>query len=90
MRELFLLTAKPFLYVFNCDADELADEDLIARMRALVAPAEAIFLDAKIESELTEMEPEEAHEFLADMGVRIRPRRPGPGRVRHPRACRPT
>ncbi len=69
MRDLFLLTAKPFLYVFNCDADELADAELITRMRALVAPAEAIFLDAKIESELTEMSPEEAHEFLADMGL---------------------
>ena len=69
LRDLFLLTAKPFLYVFNCDADELADAELITRMRALVAPAEAIFLDAKIESELTEMSPEEAHEFLADMGL---------------------
>ncbi len=69
LRDLFLLTAKPFLYVFNCDADELGDAPLIARMRALVAPAEAIFLDAKIESELTEMTPEEAHEFLADMGL---------------------
>ncbi|MDN5761360.1 MAG: redox-regulated ATPase YchF [Microlunatus sp.] len=69
LRELFLLTAKPFLYVFNCDSDELADEDLKARMRELVAPAEAIFLDAKIESELVEMEPEEAREFLAEMDV---------------------
>ena len=69
LRELFLLTAKPFLYVFNCDSDELADEDLKTRMRELVAPAEAIFLDAKIESELAEMEPDEAKEFLADMGV---------------------
>ena len=69
LRELFLLTAKPFLYVFNCDSDELADEDLKSRMRALVAPAEAIFLDAKIESELVEMEPEEARELLAEMDI---------------------
>ena len=69
LRELFLLTAKPFIYVFNCDSDELADEDLKARMRELVAPAEAIFLDAKIESELVEMEPDEAREFLAEMGI---------------------
>jgi GTP-binding protein YchF len=69
LRELFLLTAKPFLYVFNCDSHELADSDLMARMRALVAPAEAIFLDAKIESELAEMEPDEAREFLAEMGI---------------------
>ncbi|GAB3699149.1 redox-regulated ATPase YchF [Mariniluteicoccus flavus] len=69
LRELFLLTAKPFIYVFNCDQDELANEELKDRMRALVAPAEAIFLDAKIESELAEMEPDEAREFLADMGI---------------------
>ena len=69
LRELFLLTAKPFLYVFNCDSDELADAALLDRLRAIVAPAEAIFLDAKIESELVEMEPQEAREFLAEMGM---------------------
>jgi GTP-binding protein YchF len=69
LRELFLLTAKPYLYVFNCDSDELTDTDLIERMRALVAPAEAVFVDAKIESELVEMEPDEAREFLTEMGV---------------------
>jgi GTP-binding protein YchF len=69
LRDLFLLTAKPFIFVFNCDSDELADEDLKQRLRALVAPAEAIFLDAKIESELVEMEPDEAREFLAEMDI---------------------
>jgi ribosome-binding ATPase len=69
LRDLFLLTAKPFLYVYNCDSAELADEPLKQRLRALVAPAEAIFLDAKIESELVDMEPEEAREFLTEMGV---------------------
>lgn len=69
LRELFLLTAKPFLYVFNCDQDELANDELKDRMRELVSPAEAIFLDAKFESELVEMEEDEAAEFLAEMGV---------------------
>ncbi|MEN8705834.1 MAG: redox-regulated ATPase YchF [Nocardioides marinisabuli] len=70
LRELSLLTAKPFIYVFNCDADELADEDLKQQMRDLVAPAEAIFLDAKFESELVELDDEdEAREMLAEMGV---------------------
>ncbi|HLL08381.1 MAG TPA: GTPase, partial [Nocardioidaceae bacterium] len=58
LRELMLLTAKPLLYVFNCDTDELADQRLKAEMRELVAPAEAIFLDAKIESELAELDDE--------------------------------
>lgn len=69
LRELSLLTAKPFIYVFNCDSDELHDEDLKAKMRDLVAPAEAIFLDAKFESELVELDDEEAAEFLAEAGV---------------------
>ena len=70
IRELSLLTAKPFIYVFNCDADELGDDDLKARMQALVAPAEAIFLDAKFESELVELgDDDEAREMLAEMGV---------------------
>ena len=64
------MTAKPFLYVFNCDADELADEALKSRMRDLVAPAEAIFLDAKFEAELVELDDdEEARAMLDEMGV---------------------
>ncbi|RNL80843.1 redox-regulated ATPase YchF [Nocardioides marmorisolisilvae] len=70
LRELSLLTAKPYIYVFNCDADELGDEDLKNEMRALVAPAEAIFLDAKFESELVELgDDDEARAMLAEMGV---------------------
>ncbi len=70
LRELSLLTAKPFIFVFNCDADELADEDLKARMREIVAPAEAIFLDAKFEAELVELgDEDEAREMLAEMGI---------------------
>ena len=69
LKELFLLTAKPYIYVFNCDSDELTDAALLDKMRAIVAPAEAIFLDAKIESELVEMEPDEAREFLVEMGI---------------------
>lgn len=70
LRELHLMTAKPLLYVFNCDTDELADEGLKSRLRELVAPAEAIFLDAKFEAELVELDDEEeAREMLADIGV---------------------
>ncbi|MBO9523611.1 MAG: redox-regulated ATPase YchF [Nocardioidaceae bacterium] len=70
IRELSLLTAKPYLYVFNCDADELGDEDLKKKMSELVAPAEAIFLDAKFEAELVELgDEDEAREMLREMGV---------------------
>jgi GTP-binding protein YchF len=70
LRELSLLTAKPYIYVFNCDADELSDDALKARMQELVAPSEAIFLDAKFEAELVELgDDEEARGMLAEMGV---------------------
>ena len=69
LRDLFLLTAKPYLYVFNMDAGELADEALKTKLRGLVAPAEAVFLDAKFEADLIDLEPDEAAEFLADAGV---------------------
>jgi GTP-binding protein YchF len=68
LRELHLLTAKPFLYVFNMDDEELGDGALKDEMRALIAPAEAIFLDAKIEAELAELDDAEALELLQSMG----------------------
>jgi ribosome-binding ATPase len=68
LRELTLLTTKPFLYVFNVDEDELADPAFLDEMRALVAPAEAIFLDAKVESELIDLPEDEARELLESIG----------------------
>jgi len=68
LRELHLLTAKPFLYVFNVDEEELANAGFLDEMRALVAPAEAVFMDAKIESELTDLSEEEARELLESIG----------------------
>jgi GTP-binding protein YchF len=69
LRELHLMTAKPFIYVFNLDPDELSDPAVTDPLRELVAPAEAIFLDAKTESDLVELEPAEAQELLESMGV---------------------
>jgi hypothetical protein len=68
LRELHLMTAKPFIYVFNMDDEELGDEALKGELRALVRPAEAIFLDAKIEAELAELDDDEALELLQSMG----------------------
>jgi ribosome-binding ATPase len=68
LRELHLLTAKPFLYVFNLDEEELADDTCREELQSLVAPAEAVFLDAKIEAELTELPDDEALELLQSMG----------------------
>jgi ribosome-binding ATPase len=69
LRELSLLTAKPFLYAFNVDDTELADDALRDRLTKLVAPAEAVFVDAKDEAELADLPPEEAAELLAELGL---------------------
>ena len=68
LRELNLLTTKPFLYVFNADESVLGDDARIAELRALVAPADAVFLDAKIEAELQELDDDSAAELLESIG----------------------
>jgi GTP-binding protein YchF len=68
IKELGLLTAKPFIFVFNVDEAVLTDAARKAELAALVAPAKAVFLDAKIESELIDLDPEEAAELLASTG----------------------
>ena len=68
LRELQLMTAKPFIYVFNTDEEGLADEEMQKRLSEAVAPAEAIFLDAKFEAELIELDADEAAEMLESTG----------------------
>ena len=68
-RALGLLTTKPFIYVFNLDEDQLADADLHESLRALVAPADAVFLNAKLEMDLMDMSPEDAQEMLEGFGA---------------------
>ncbi|WP_405485659.1 redox-regulated ATPase YchF [Nocardia sp. NBC_00511] len=68
LKELSLLTIKPFLYVFNADEGVLTDDAKKAELKAAVAPADAVFLDAKIESELIELDDESALELLESIG----------------------
>jgi len=67
--ELQLMTTKPFLYVFNVDASELKDLELRKKLQALVAPAHAIFLDAKTEAELAELDEADMIELLKEIGM---------------------
>lgn len=62
------MTAKPFLYVFNSDEEVLTDDARKQQLRDLVAPAEAVFLDAKTETELLELDEDEALELLESVG----------------------
>ncbi|GDY29947.1 redox-regulated ATPase YchF [Gandjariella thermophila] len=68
LRELNLLTTKPFLYVFNADEAVLTSEARMKELRELVAPADAVFLDAKVEAELLELDEDSARELLETIG----------------------
>jgi ribosome-binding ATPase YchF (GTP1/OBG family) len=68
LRELSLLTLKPFLYVFNADETVLADPARREELSKLVAPADAVFLDAKVEAELLELDEESRRELLESIG----------------------
>ena len=68
-RGLSLLTTKPFIYVFNLSESQLTDTALIDRLRGLVAPADSVFLDAKLEADLAELDPDEALELLQSVGA---------------------
>ncbi len=68
LADLHLLSAKPFIYVFNVDEDALGDDALRDELRELVAPAEAVVLCAQIEAEVAALDPADAAELLAGYG----------------------
>lgn len=68
IKDLGLLTAKPIIYVFNVDEEILTDPAKKKNLSDLVSPAEAVFLDAKVESELIDLDKNEAAELLASLG----------------------
>ena len=68
LHESFLLTDKPFIYVFNLDDTDLGDEGLRAKYADLVAPAPAVFVSAKLESELIGLDAADAAELLSEYG----------------------
>jgi ribosome-binding ATPase len=68
LRESFLLTDKPFIYVFNLDDTDLGDGGLRAKLTDLVAPAPAVFVSAKLESELIGLDAADSAELLEEYG----------------------
>jgi GTP-binding protein YchF len=66
--DLHLLTAKPFIYVFNIDEGDLGDEAKVKELAALVAPAPAVVVSAGIEAEVAGLDPADAAELLAGYG----------------------
>jgi GTP-binding protein YchF len=66
--DLHLLTAKAVIYVFNGDEALLADARRRGELAGLIAPAEAVFIDAGLEAELADLDPEDRAELLASVG----------------------
>lgn len=64
------LTDKPVIYMFNVDESGLTDVDLQTKLKDLVKPAAAIFVNAKLEEEMSGMDRNERKEFLESYGVK--------------------
>ena len=67
-----LITAKPTLYVANVDEESVADGNRhSSRVEKLAARegAEAVRISARLEAEVAELSEEEAHEYLAMLGM---------------------
>ena len=71
-RGLQLLTSKPVLYVCNVDEAEAATGNALTDKVAAMAEAEgaaSVVISAKIEEEIAQLDPEEAREFLDELGL---------------------
>ena len=63
------LTEKPVIYMFNVDEKGLTDADLRRALAESVAPSQAVFVNAKLEAEMSGMSLDERKEFLQEYGV---------------------
>jgi len=68
IQDLQLLSAKPFIVVYNLSEGQLSDDRLKDELRSIVEPCPAIFLCAKLESELRGLDEAERRELLASYG----------------------
>ena len=67
--DLHLLTAKPIIYVFNLDEEDLSNTEKQAELRGLVAPSPALFINARFEQDLNNLSDAEISEMLEMYGV---------------------
>jgi GTP-binding protein YchF len=68
VKDLQLLTAKKFIYVFNIDENDLGNDEAKAKLAEMVAPNPSVFLSAETEAQLMDLDPAEAQELLESMG----------------------
>lgn len=68
LSDLQLMTAKPIIYVFNLDEEQIAHDDKKRELGELVAPAQAVFVSAKLEDELRGLDETDRQEMLESYG----------------------
>jgi GTP-binding protein YchF len=68
IRDLQLLSAKPFVFVYNISEEQFTDDKLKDGLKSTVAPAPAIFISAKLESELRGLDEADRKELLESYG----------------------
>lgn len=69
LKYLNLLSAKPFIYVFNLDENGIQDQELQAKLRRLAPSEHVVFVSAKVEAEIAQLEGEEQELFMAEYGL---------------------
>jgi GTP-binding protein YchF len=71
VKQLFLLTGKPTMYIANVDEDGFADNPHLDAVQAIAEEENAVVVAIcnKLESEIIELDDEERAEFLADLGM---------------------
>ena len=68
LSDLQLMTAKPILYLFNLDDEQLSNDTKKQELAQLVAPAPAVFVSAKLEDELRGLDTPDVLEMLESYG----------------------
>ncbi len=68
IRDLQLLSAKPFVFVFNLSDGQLNDDSLKKELGSIVTPAPSVFVSAKLESELRGLDESDRIELLESYG----------------------
>lgn len=68
LSDLQLMTAKPIVYLFNVDDDQLVNDAKKHELTQLVAPAPAIFVSAMLEDELRGLDESDRNEMLESYG----------------------
>ena len=69
VKYLNLMTAKPFIYVFNVDDSDVNSDELKQKLTALAPTDNVVFVSAKVEAEISQLKGEDADMFMEEYGL---------------------